>query len=156
MTSPMSLPVDATTVAQQTSASPDQVWAVLADGWAYTTWVVGASRVRAVEPDWPKVGQRIHHSFGIWPVLLNDTTEVLEVTELESLVLQARGWPLGESTVHIEVQPWQSGTLIRIREDAVSGPGTLVPKPLRQYAIHPRNRESLRRLAYLAEGRPAS
>ena len=149
----MTSPVDAATIARQTSASPRQVWSVLADGWAYTTWVVGACRVRAVEPDWPQVGQRIHHSFGTWPVLLNDTTEVLEASELESLTLQARGWPVGEATVHITLQPWQSGTLIRIREDAVSGPGTLVPKPLRQLAIGPRNRESLRRLAYLAEGR---
>ncbi|MEP7332013.1 MAG: SRPBCC family protein [Terracoccus sp.] len=150
----MSSPVDAATVARQTSASPEQVWSVLADGWAYPTWVVGACRVRAVEPDWPQAGQRIHHSFGTWPVLLNDTTEVLEANEPESLTLRARGWPVGEATVHITLAPWQSGTLIRIREDAVSGPGTLVPKPLRQLAIGPRNRESLRRLAYLAEGRP--
>ncbi|MDN5764743.1 MAG: SRPBCC family protein [Humibacillus sp.] len=150
----MTSAVDAATITRQTSASPGQVWSVLADGWAYTTWVVGACRVRAVEPDWPQVGQRIHHSFGTWPVLLNDTTEVLEATELKSLTLQARGWPVGEATVHLTLQPWQSGTLIGIREDAVSGPGTLIPKPLRQLAIGPRNRESLRRLAYLAEGRP--
>ncbi len=150
----MNKPVEAAAVARQTSASPQQVWSVLADGWAYTTWVVGACRVRAVEPDWPLAGQRIHHSFGTWPVLLNDTTEVLDAIELESLTLQARGWPMGEATVHISLQPWQSGTLIRIHEDATTGPATLVPKPLRQLAIGPRNRESLRRLAYLAEGKP--
>ena len=71
----MSSPVDAATVARQTSASPEQVWSVLADGWVYPTWVVGACRVRAVEPDWPQVGQRIHHSFGTWPVL---TTSVVD------------------------------------------------------------------------------
>lgn len=141
------------TVEHQTVASPHQVWAVLADGWTYTTWVVGACRVRAVEPDWPAVGQRIHHSFGTWPLLLNDTTEVLEVSEPVSLTLLARGWPAGEATVGIELRAWHGGTQISIREDATAGPATLIPQPVRQHAIAPRNRESLQRLAYLAEGR---
>ena len=38
-------------------------------------------------------------------------------------------------------------------EDAVKGPGTLVPKPLRTLALVPRNIETLHRLALLAEGR---
>ena len=33
----------------------------------------------------------------------------------------------------------------------MSGPSALIPKPVRQLAIGPRNTESLRRLAYLAE-----
>jgi hypothetical protein len=147
-------PAHVATVEHQTTASPEQVWSVLADGWSYTTWVVGACRVRAVEPGWPGVGQKVYHSFGIWPVLLNDTTEVLEVSERESLTLKARGWPMGEATVHITLEPRQGGTLIRIREDASAGPGTLMPKPLRQLAITPRNHESLSRLASLSERRP--
>lgn len=143
----------AVTVEHDSVATTEQVWAVLADGWAYPTWVVGACRVRAVEPLWPAVGQQIYHSFGTWPVLLNDTTEVLAVDEAVSLTLQARGWPAGEATVRIDLRPGRSGTLIRIREDATSGPATLAPRPLRQLSIAPRNRESLRRLAFLAEGR---
>ena len=42
---------------------------------------------------------------------------------------------------------------VAMAEDAVTGPGTLLPRPLRQLAIGPRNVEALRRLAYLAEGR---
>jgi hypothetical protein len=42
---------------------------------------------------------------------------------------------------------------VQIREDAVSGPGMLVPVLLRQLALAPRNRESLRRLDYLVRGR---
>jgi hypothetical protein len=38
-------------------------------------------------------------------------------------------------------------------EDAVAGPGKLLPQPLRQLVIVPRNRETLYRLALLAEGR---
>ena len=40
-----------------------------------------------------------------------------------------------------------------MREDTVSGPGLLVLPALRQLALAPRNRESLRRLEYLARGR---
>ena len=38
-------------------------------------------------------------------------------------------------------------------EDATSGLGKLVPMPARQAMILPRNREALRRLVLLAEGR---
>ncbi len=38
-------------VARRIEAPPGAVWAVLADGWLYATWVVGASRVRDVFPD---------------------------------------------------------------------------------------------------------
>jgi hypothetical protein len=42
---------------------------------------------------------------------------------------------------------------VAIREDAVTGPGLLIPKPVRQATVVPRNKESLRRLALLVEGR---
>jgi len=42
---------------------------------------------------------------------------------------------------------------VSIAEDASKGPGTVVPMPVRQLGILPRNREALRRLAYIAEGR---
>lgn len=141
------------TVERHVKATPEQVWAILADGWAYGMWVVGASRVRGVEDGWPQPGRRIHHSFGLWPLLIDDTTEVIDATAPMSLALQARGWPAGEATVVITITPEPTGSLIRVDEDATAGPGTLVPQPLRQVMIAPRNREALRRLAYLAEGR---
>ncbi|MDQ6715529.1 MAG: SRPBCC family protein, partial [Actinomycetota bacterium] len=61
-------------VARRIEAPPGAVWAVLADGWLYATWVVGASRVRDVDLDWPTEGSRIHHSLGSWPALLSDET----------------------------------------------------------------------------------
>jgi len=41
------------TVTATIRATPAAVHAVLADGWAYAGWVVGASHVRAVQADWP-------------------------------------------------------------------------------------------------------
>ena len=46
------------TVSRSVAAPAEAVWAVLADGWQYATWVVGASRVRAVDAGWPRAGTR--------------------------------------------------------------------------------------------------
>jgi hypothetical protein len=136
-----------------TSATTEEVWAVLANGWAYAAWVVGASRIRSVDAAWPTVGSRIHHSVGSWPLLLNDETRVLRSEPSRRLVLQAQAWPFGEATVDLALEPRGVGSRVVMREDVTSGPGRLVPKPVRQLMLGPRNRESLRRLALLAERR---
>lgn len=142
------------TVTRDIDAPAQAVWDVLADGWFYATWVVGASRVRGVDPEWPAEGARIHHSFGVWPTVLSDTTHVLSSSEPSELVLKARGWPVGEAKVVLTIIPGSDESCtVAMAEDAVSGPGTLLPRPLRQLAIGPRNVEALRRLAYIAEGK---
>lgn len=146
--------MDGTVVVRRTiNALPAQVWAVLADGWLYPSWVVGASRMRDVEESWPAPGSKLHHSVGAWPLLLDDRTEVIGAEPQKQLRLIAHGWPAGAAEVLIELEPAGSGTEVTIREDAVAGPAKLVPGPLRQVAVVPRNREALRRLAFLAEGR---
>ncbi len=142
------------TVTRDIEAPAQAVWEVLADGWFYATWVVGASRVRDVDHEWPTEGARIHHSVGVWPTVLSDTTHVLRSSEPTELVLKARGWPVGEAKVVLTVKPrGDQSCTVAMAEDAVSGPGTLLPRPIRQLAIGPRNVEALRRLAYIAEGR---
>ncbi|MEO5608606.1 MAG: SRPBCC family protein [Ornithinibacter sp.] len=144
--------ISAQPVTRTIEAGMDAVWAVLANGWAYPTWVVGASRVRAVDAGWPAEGARIHHSFGVWPAVVDDTTEVIARDTERELVLKARGWPMGEAEVVIGlVEVDEQRCIVSIAEDAVSGPGTLVPKAFRQPPIRRRNVESLKRLAYLAE-----
>lgn len=139
------------TVTHRTPAAPADVWAVVADGWTYPSWVVGASRMRAVSADWPQVGATLHHSAGTWPALLDDTTTVREMVPAERVVLRAEGGPVGSAVVDLTLTPDGTGTQLAIREDAVSGPGSLVPTPVRQALIAPRNRETLRRLALMAE-----
>lgn len=141
------------TTTRPIAATPDQVWEVLSDGWLYPLFVVGASRMRAVDESWPAVGSRLHHSVGSWPLLIDDTTEVLEVEEAERILLLARGWPAGQANVEISLAPDDGRTLVTITEDATAGPGLLVPKPLRDAQLHVRNVEALRRLAYVVEGR---
>lgn len=151
-TSPAPRPGPSVTRAVDAPASA--VWAVLADGWTYATWVVGTSRVRDVEAGWPAAGSRIHHAFGPWPAVVQDYTTVEASTPERELVITARGWPLGEARAVIRIEPdGDDRCTVSISEDAVAGPGTLLPHPLRQLVVVPRNKETLYRLALLAEGR---
>lgn len=134
-------------------APPQAVWDVLADGWLYPVWVVGASRMREVDDHWPAVGAKLYHSVGVWPALLDDSTSVLESLPPTHLKLRARGWPAGEAEIDIRVEAHAGGSEVTIREDAVAGPGRLVPKVLRDPQLAIRNVETLKRLAYIAEGR---
>jgi len=134
------------------SCAPEDVFAVLSNGWLYPTWVVGASRMRDVETTWPAVNAKIHHSFGVWPLLIDDTTSILEWDPPRHAKLKARGWPAGSAHVVLDVEPEPGGCRVTITEDAVEGPGVLIPKPVRAAAILWRNKETLQRLAYLAEG----
>ena len=134
-------------------ATPEAVWDVLADGWLYPLWVVGASRMREVDDHWPQVGARLHHSVGSWPLLIDDTTEVVEVVPGSSLTLHAKARPTGVAAVTIRLEPIGAETRVVIEEDAHSGPAKLVPKVLRDLPLTWRNVETLRRLAYVAERR---
>jgi NAD(P)-dependent dehydrogenase (short-subunit alcohol dehydrogenase family) len=135
------------------NCTPDAVFAVLADGWLYTSWVVGASRIRDVDDDWPSVGSSLHHSVGVWPALVNDATEVLEVDPPRLLRLQARAWPAGEAEVTMTIEPTPAGCTVTIEEQASAGPAKLIPAPLENLMLRWRNTEALRRLAMIAEGR---
>ena len=134
-------------------ATPAEVWHVLADGWLYPLWVVGSDRMRAVDRDWPVPGSRLHHSVGAWPFLINDTTIVQAAVPERRLHLRARGWPLGVADVSIELSAVADGTEVVLEEDAVGGPGRLVPAPVRSPLLWWRNTEVLNRLAVVVEGR---
>ena len=134
-------------------APPGHVWRVLADGWLYPLWVVGASRIREVDETWPETGSKIHHSVGLWPAVLDDDTEVTSCVAGSLLSVRARSWPAGSADVTIQVQAEGAGARIRLEEDIAHGPARLAPGFLRAPALAWRNRESLRRLAWLSERR---
>lgn len=142
------------TVRRTGDCSAQQVFDVLADGWTYGSWVVGAARIREVDPDWPAVGTNIHHSVGAWPAMSNDRTTVLEMEPGRRVMLKARGWPAGEATVDIVITPVGEGVEVSITEDATAGPGRMIPQPLRAPLLAWRNTETLHRLLLLAHGRP--
>ena len=135
------------------ACSPHDVFDVLADGWLFPTWVVGSSRMRSVDESWPQPGAKLHHSFGVWPILLNDETVVREWDPPRRAVISPKGWPVGEALVTIDVKPRGAGCVVRIQERAQKGPATLIPTFLMDVYLHWRNVETLRRLAFIAEGR---
>ena len=139
------------TVTRDIRASRRQVWDVMADGWTYSQWVVGNSRMRAVDPHWPAPGSRILHSIGVWPVVINDETVVEKSVPLEELVLHAKGRPFGGARVILRLSDIPDGCRIEMEEFPVSGPGSILPDRLSDLAAWPRNRETLWRLGAAAE-----
>ncbi len=133
--------------------SPEAVFEVLADGWLYPGWVVGASRMRAVDRDWPAERSELHHSVGVWPLLIDDDTVSLEWDPPRRAVVRAKGWPIGEARVTIDVREGSRGCIVRIQEEPVEGPGSWIPRFVTDPMLYLRNRETLQRLAFLAEGR---
>ena len=145
------------TVSREVAVGPQDVFAILSDGWSYAGWVVGNSHVRDVDPGWPRVGTRIHHSAGAWPLQIEDTTAVVSVEPGRFLELDARLWVFGAATIRFTLTPLHAGpgTEIVMEEEAVRGPARLIPAPLQAIGLRPRNVESLARLADLAVGRRA-
>jgi uncharacterized protein YndB with AHSA1/START domain len=142
------------TVKRETTASRQRVWDVMADGWTYSQWVVGNSRMRAVSPDWPAAGSTIHHSVGVWPLLLDDQTEVLESVPQERLVLLAKGRPFGKARITLRLFDVEGGGCrIEMAEVPVGAPMGWVPNRVALAAAIPRNRECTWRLAAIAERR---
>lgn len=142
-------------VTHETSATPAQVWSVLANGWLYSSWVVGASRIRAVDSNWPQEGSKIHHSVGVWPVLLNDETVSIQ-SSAGHLELSAHGWPAGTARVKVHVEKSEQGSLLTMDEFAETAPVKWIPTNAQRLATSPRLKECLHRLALLAENGAAS
>jgi hypothetical protein len=142
-------------VTRDMDTSPEHVFAVLADGWSYAGWVVGNSHIRDVDPGWPDVGTRIHHSAGAWPLQIQDSTEVVAVAPGRTLELDARLSLFGAARIIFTLSPMYSGhgTRVVMAEEAVRGPGGLVPAAVQGLLLRPRNAESLARLCDLAAGR---
>lgn len=131
------------------------VFSVVADAWRTADWVVGAELIRAVDDDWPAVGSRFHHRFGIGPLRIDDSTVLEEIDPPHRLVLQARARPYGSAIVALDLVPTaDGGTEVTMQEDAVSGLARLVDNPVLRALVVARNRNSLRRLARLAEAAP--
>jgi uncharacterized protein YndB with AHSA1/START domain len=139
------------------SASAQQVFAVLADGWSYAGWVVGASHIRDVDPTWPAVGTRLHHSSGPWPLQIQDITVVRAVEPDHSLELEARLWFFGRVRITLTLTPVsEHSTRVVMEETTIGGPAKALPHSLQALLLKPRNTEALARLADMATGRGAT
>lgn len=132
------------------NTSPERVFAVLADGWSYASWVVGASHIRDVDDGWPAAGTRIHHQVGPWPLHVKDVTWVHAVVPGRMLELHAKAWPLGEATVRLDLEPVDAVTRVTLTYELTAGPGRFVPRPVQSFLLGPRSVEMLSRLNDIA------
>jgi uncharacterized protein YndB with AHSA1/START domain len=139
------------TARREVTASCQRVWDVLSEGWSYTQWVVGNSRTRAVDSDWPQAGAAIRHSIGTWPFVINDQTSVERCVPPHELVLRAGlGW-FGAAEITMRLDETPDGCGVEMVEVPLEGLVNLIPDRLALLAIWPRNRECIWRLAAMAE-----
>src|SRR5687768_8153983 len=133
-------------------ASPEQVFEVLIDPYSFPKWVMGAKRIRGVDPDWPRPGSAFHHASGAGgDVTVKDKTELITMNPPLSLVLQAYLRPLGIVRIRIELDRGSSDgtTLLTIREAPAPGTKLRKVKKLLDPALYARNRKSLKCLEKL-------
>lgn len=88
-------------LSRRVAAPPAAVFGILADGWLYASWSVGAVRVTGVDPEWPARASRVHHSIGLWPFLRPQITEVIQFEDGHRVVLRPHGWPPGDVEIII-------------------------------------------------------
>jgi hypothetical protein len=138
-------------VTRDVAATRQRVWDVLADGWAYSGWVVGNSRIRAVSSNWPAPGARMLHSIGTWPAAINDETVVESCITGEELVLLAKIRPAAEARITMQLSDVPGGCRVAMTEVALSAPLRWVRDSVQRTGVTPRNRECTWRLAMIAE-----
>jgi uncharacterized protein YndB with AHSA1/START domain len=140
------------TVTRTVRAPAEQVYAILADGWTYSDWVVGTAHIRDVDASWPSPGSQLHHKVGPWPLSIKDASTVTAVEPGRALALRAGLWPFGEAFVRITLEPTGQGeTRVTMHEDFQAGPLRWLRNKINDLILHGRNVEALRRLAELAE-----
>jgi NAD(P)-dependent dehydrogenase (short-subunit alcohol dehydrogenase family)/uncharacterized protein YndB with AHSA1/START domain len=136
-------------------ATPEEVFAVLADPERYPEWVVGADTIRDYDEEFPAVGSRFQHKVGPGPVNIRDYSEVLEVDAPHRLVLKAKARPLGTATIELDLRESAGGTEVRMEETPGDRLTSLfVANPVADTALRVRNAEALSRLKRLVEGTP--
>ena len=136
-------------------ASPERVFAVLAEAERYPDWVVGPGGTVRADEDFPAPGSRFRHRVGLGPLALTDTTEVLEAEAPRRLLLKAKARPLGTARVTLELKPSAGGTDVLMEEVAGDKLSALAASnPLGEATLRVRNSVALSRLKRVAEERP--
>ncbi|HEY6962855.1 MAG TPA: SRPBCC family protein [Gaiellaceae bacterium] len=132
-------------------ADRSRVWDVLADADTYAEWVVGADRVRDADTAWPEPGSRLHHSVGVGPLTIDDSTEVVAAEPPSRLELLAHLGPLGSFAVELRLEDVGDGTTrVTMFEEPVEGISRAAG-PVGDAFGRVRNKLSLARLKALSE-----
>jgi uncharacterized protein YndB with AHSA1/START domain len=134
------------------TATPEEVWDVLRDPYAYPRWVVGTDRTLEADEDWPVPDSKFKvHIFGPY----TDYTHSREIEPHERIVLHAAGGPFGAAHIEITLRPEGQGTHVTITENPTGPLNPFHYFPPVHLAIRLRNVESLRRFKRIVETRAA-
>jgi uncharacterized protein YndB with AHSA1/START domain len=142
-----------TVVERVVEAAPARTFAAMSDAWLIPVWVVGATHVRDVDESWPAPGARLHHKVGAWPLALSDSTGIVTYEPPWRLVLQGRAYPFGEVRIELTVTAEGERSKVCMGEAPTRGLAYLLDSPALRAVLRARNRESLDRLAAIAEHR---
>ena len=127
-------------------APPTAVFTVLDDAEAYPRWVVGARRIRHVDPEWPAPGAEFDHEVGTAAAALQDDSQVVEREWPRRLELEVRVRPIGVARVTLHVSPEGDGCTVVMEEHPRRGVVERLPGAVVDPLLHVRNAWSLRRL----------
>jgi uncharacterized protein YndB with AHSA1/START domain len=131
--------------------SCEQVYEVLADPETYPSWLIGAQRIRRVDPDFPAPASRFEHSVGATgEASVDDASVSLRAEPPHRLVLDVRAG-LVHGTVDFRVEEEPGGCRLVFRE-CPTGPPILIT-PLLRPALFARNTVSVRQLRDLLRAR---
>ena len=142
-------------VSRTIAPHPTGIFAVLADGWSYAGWVVGAAHIRGVDDGWPAVGARSitgsargHCRSRTRPWTPDGADRLLE--------LDAKAWP-----VRRRPDPAHPGPGLGVNHPGADGRDAVVrgrpphPEARTDADAAPRNAEALARLDDIAVHREA-
>ncbi|MBW3578912.1 MAG: SRPBCC family protein [Actinobacteria bacterium] len=135
-------------------ATPDRVFAVLADPRAYAYFVAGTRTIRRFDPRWPEPGSVFHHSLGLGVTLIRDKTVAVETEPPRRLVVRPSMMPLAINETIFRLRPHGQVTLVEIEEYLVAGPAShRLVAPVVDRLLWLRNHVLLRRLRKVVEAR---
>lgn len=133
-------------VHQTVEAPRDEVFNAIADPRTYPDWLVGAQKIRSVDPAFPAPGTRFEHSVGPTKDLTtDDDTKALAVQGHRRLLLEVHIGPLHGEVEFMLKKRSDTSTEVCLRERPL-GPAAVLT-PLLRPVLAGRNQMSLRNLA---------
>ena len=134
-------------VCRHFDAAPEDVFAVIAEPRTYPDWLVGALKIRDVDANWPSPGSSFHHVVGVPPLVMADSTTVMDIEPNRSLVLHVKARPFVSGRVTFRITgDGDDGCILSLEEEPkVRTLGNIV-RPLMDPLTHVRNQRSLERM----------
>lgn len=134
-------------------ATPDEVFEVLADGWNYTAWVVGAKAITHVDAAFPLVGSRFGNRVRNGFRGIDGVTEVVASDRPRTLRLRASVGQVADADISFALRPIAGGTLVTMHEVPVGDRPFSVIGRWTSPLLRVRNAETLWRLKSVVEER---